>query len=131
MKKRVSISKDSLLQYLSPSRKAEELAKMSRPNKGTVSDIMNFEHYYSGKQLIQGKHGPELHDGKAYLSVYHFMEYEGIDPQGYDTRAIGGRLSELTHDFYQCEYKGDGYTVNKYEYSFLKEKQETFKNFKV
>ena len=116
---------------MSPGQRAEQLRNASRPNKGLVEDIVNFEHYFSGKKLEHGRHGPEVHGGKAYISVYHFLEYEGINPREYDTLAIGGRLSELTHDFYECKYVNDHYTINKYEYNFLKEKQETFKNFKV
>lgn len=131
MAKKISISIERVAAHMTPNQRAEYLTKKSRPNKGTVSDILTFPHYYSAKQLEWGEHGPEVHDDNAYLSVYHFLEYEGIDPHEYDTLAIGGRLSELTSDFYQCKYVRDPYTINKYEYNFLKEKQETFKNFKV
>lgn len=127
----VKISKDRLLSQMDSKTKAEFLRKDNRPNKGEKSDILNFKHYFSGFTLIEGKHGPEESENKIYISVYHFLEYEGFDPHDYNTESIGRYLCTLTNDYKQCLYKDFPYEINKYDFNFLISNQKVFKDYKV
>lgn len=101
-------------------------------NHGTNEDINSFKGYFTNYTLEYGKHGPEFsNDGKnIYLSVYHFLQYEGKDPSQYKTKECGGALSALSTDVIPCKYKEFDYDFNKYQYQFLIEKMDLIETFK-
>jgi len=128
---KIKISNDRLLSQMDPKSKSQFLRNVNRPNKGMPLDIFNFKHYFDGFTLIEGIHGPEESDSKIYISVYHFMEYEGIDPHDFETVKIGGHLSELTSDYKSCLYRDFAHKINKYDYNFLIKNQSAFSNYKI
>lgn len=128
---KVKIPIDRVLGQVDSKTRADYLKNVDRPNKGTQNDILGFKNYFSGFTLIEGDHGPEKHGSKTYISVYHFMEYEGINPHDFDTLKIGGHLSTITTDYKSCKYKEFPHKINKYDYSFLCKHQSVFPSFKI
>jgi hypothetical protein len=125
----IKISKDRLLSQIDSKTRAEYLKNEIRSNKCEPVDILNFKHYFSGFKLIEGIHGPEEVNSKIYLSVFHFMEYDGINPHDFDTISIGGHLSTLTSDYQFCVYSDFPHKINKYEYNFLIKNKSVFSNY--
>lgn len=69
-------------------------------------------------------------DGKVYISVYHFLQYEGLDPEKYDTERIGLYLYvEVTKDVIVCHYENYEKDINKYLYQILVENMKDFEDF--
>lgn len=122
-------SRKNLISISKGSQKTAFIKGMRRPSFEETDDILNFTGYFSGHTLEYGTHGPEAKNEKTYISVYHFMEYNGIDPTKYDTIAIGGHLSTINDDHIECKYKEQSFTINKYNYFFIKENQEVFKTY--
>jgi hypothetical protein len=127
---KIMISTDRFIAQSSGEVKANAIKKLSGSNKGSVNDIMNFLHFFKGFQLDWGEDGPEMKNGKAYLSVYHFLEYEAINPHDYDTFSIGDALSHLTEVECRCKFEKHDFHINKYEYSFLKQNMHRFNAFR-
>ena len=76
----LKISIDQLLHQMDDKTKADFLSKMDRSNKGTVEDILNFPHYFDKYTPKKGTvNGPQLKNSRVYLSVYHFIQYEGLN----------------------------------------------------
>ena len=118
-----------LINQSSGAEKIRLLNDANRPYFEELSDIVNFPHYFSNLKIEYGIHRPELKNNKIYISVYHFMEYNSILPQNYDTIAIGGFFSNLTNDFTKCKYYNQDFEINKYDYNFIKENKELFTKF--
>jgi hypothetical protein len=112
-------------------KKIDLINKLNRPNFGEINDILNFEYYFSKHFIEWDIHGPELENNKVYLSIFHFMEYNGINPLKYDTISIGGYLSTITQDFKICKYISQSYDVNKYDFEFRSQNKSCFENYKV
>ena len=126
---KIEYSFDRALKQVSGNEKSEMLKVSNRPNKEQPNDILNFEHYFDGYTLTEGFHGPELDNSIVYISVYHFMEYQGIVPASYDTEGIGLHLSTIKTAIKFCRYKELPYKINKYDYTFIKEHQAIFDNY--
>jgi hypothetical protein len=126
----ISYSKSDLINLLSGQAKYDAINKLNRPNKDSTNDILNFKHYYNGLTIETGKNGPELNNDKVYISIYHFMEYNGINPNNFDTFEIGNRLERRTNDYTICKYEEHDYKINKYEYSFIETNQNIFNDFR-
>lgn len=135
-RKPISYSKADLIKATKPGRNRANLLG-NRPNKGKVDDIMNYKPYTMSQKAINGTfNGPELSENKqkVYLSVFHYLEYENIDPHLYETIDIGRRLSDMTFDTkcYKVDYEKYGYDkVNKYEYNFLKKNHSFILSFPI
>jgi hypothetical protein len=125
----LTYSRKKLINLAKGEQRARLIQGMDRPSFESNNDILDFEHYFSKHTLISGIHGPQEHNGKVYISIYHFMEYNGIVPTLYDTIAIGGCLSDLTTDYKVCRYKEHSFNINKCEYHFIKEHKHIFKQY--
>lgn len=111
-----------LVAQLDSKRRAEYIKNIARPNKGKNEDILNFQFYFNKYTTKKGSiNGPELLNNSVYISVYHFLEYEGYDPNEYDTFAIGLDMFIMSQDIIPCFYEDYPKTdkINKYKYEFL------------
>ncbi len=98
------------------------------------------EDYSNGDKIKLGTHGPELKNGKLYISIYHYLEYVCKEPNEYKTIELGGYLTEqsimtlskLNPQYISCEYYNYHHKINKFELEFLrkKEKSEIFEKYR-
>ena len=102
----------------------------SDPEEQLVENVFNYKSYYDAGEIDYGKHGPELINGQLYVSVYHFLEFNGYKPNQYNTNALGKLLSNNNSDITICKYKAHDFEIRKYNYQFLKEKEIEFEVFK-
>lgn len=128
---RIKISKERLLNQMNAEKRADYFSKQQRPNKGTVDDILKFKHYFNKFEPKKGTiNGPEVKKSKVYISVYHFLEYEGLNPKLYDTDNIGLYFyNNITKDTIPCFYVDYSKKIDKYEYKVLKENFEIFEKY--
>jgi hypothetical protein len=126
---KVSMSKSRFSQHLSGEQKIEFINQNLL--NATDKNILNFELYFKGKKIEYGVDGPELKEGKIYISVYHFLEFNGIDPHAYDVFTIGNYFTRLTSDFLTVKYQNDDFKINKYHFNFLKLNKKSMEQFKM
>ena len=126
---KVSMSKSRFSQHLSGDQKIEFIA--SNKIQPTNENILNFKMYFKGKTLEYGENGPELKEGKIYISVYHFLEFNGINPHNYDVFAMGNYLARLTSDYCIVKYVSDDFKINKYHYDFIRLNNNILEQFKI
>lgn len=92
--------------------------------------IMNFPNYFSAGEIEYGIHGPEIENGKLYISVYHFLEFHLLNPRCYNTFSIGNEFSKLTSNYKTCKYKSQNFTIGKYDWVLLKNNWVIFERYK-
>ncbi len=92
--------------------------------------IMDFPNYYSAGEIEYGIHGPEIENGKLYISVYHFLEFHLLNPRNYNTFSIGNEFSKLSNDYKTCKYKSQNFTIGKYDWELLKNNWAIFERYK-
>lgn len=122
---------DRFLKQADSKTRAEHINNQDRPFKGTNDDILNFKQYFEGYTPKEGTiNGPELKNSKVYISIYHFLEYEGSDPNSYDTEKIGLHFyNNITQDTIPCYYEDYSKKIDKYEYSVLKNNFSVFEKY--
>ena len=131
--KKIIISRERAMQQAPSSVKAEMINDYNRPNINTFDDVMNFKHYFKNWTILQGEHGPEvgIDNSKIYISVYHFLEYQGKDPHKYDTFNIGGYFYKICgNDYKVCKYKEFEELIHKYDFNLLLKNFHEFEKFK-
>lgn len=126
---KLSMSKSRFSQHLSGDQKIEFIA--SNKIQPTDENILNFKLYFKGKKVEYGENGPELKEGKIYISVYHFLEFNGINPHNYDVFSMGNYLSSLTSDYCIVKYVMDDFKINKYPYDFIRRNNNILEQFKI
>ena len=129
--KKITISRERAMQQAPISLRNQLLNEDERPNFNTQEDILNFDYYFKNWTLIEGENGPEPLNSKIYISVYHFLEYQGRDPHQYNTFKIGGHFySECGNDYLTCRYKEFSELIHKYDFDLLLTNFHEFENFK-
>ena len=123
----IKYPKKNFLSLMGAKTRSEHLSREKDPSMGEVNHILNFAHYFDKFKPKKGTvNGPELKNSKVYLSVYHFLEYEGKDPHKYNTENIGlDFYTNITQDTIPCFYENYNRKIDKYEYNVLK------KNFSI
>ncbi len=129
--KKVVIPVERLIMQADAAKRAEYVRNLIRPLKDTHEDILNFKMYFKSYNPLPGIiNGPEEKGGKIYISIYHFMEYNGINPELYYTLNIGLYFYEnITKDVISCFYTNYPHKIDKYDYEIIKRNQHIFKNF--
>jgi len=56
--------------------------------------IMNYPSYFSAGEMEYGIDGPEVEGNNLYISIYHYLQYLGQNPRGYDTFKLGKYLTD-------------------------------------
>jgi len=129
----MKINRERAMQQASSSVRAQMISDSKRHNINNFDDIKNFEHYFKNWTLLQGEHGPEYgsNNSKIYISVYHFLEYQGKDPHEYDTFNIGGYFYKICgNDYKICQYKEFEELIHKYDFDLLLTNFDDFEKFK-
>jgi hypothetical protein len=98
--------------------------------KETKNSILNYPNYYSAGSIEYGKHGPEEKDGEIYLSVFHYLEFNRLNPRDYNTFKLGQALASLTSDSTACKYSNQSFQILKYPYSFIQSNDDLVESFK-
>ncbi len=129
--KKVVIPVKRLMMQADAAKRAEYVRNLIRPLKDTKGDILSFDMYFDKYTTLPGIiNRPEEKDGKIYISIYHFMEYNGINPELYYTLNIGLYFYEnITKDVISCFYTNYPHKIDKYDYEIIKRNQHIFKNF--
>ena len=99
-------------------------------NEELQNNILNFPNYFRAGSIEYGIHGPEDKDGKVYLSVFHYLEFKGLNPRNYETFKLGQSLSSLTSDSIACKYSNQNFRILKYPFSFIESKSDLVASFR-
>lgn len=96
------------------------------------SRILNYPNYFmaGNGQMDFGIHGPEVIEGKLFISIYHYLEYIDISPRKYDTFSLGRYLTSRSSKYLKCKYGSQNFEINKFELELLKEETGEFDNFR-
>jgi len=99
--------------------------------KTEFDEILIYQNYYSpgSTEMEYGLHGPEMKNGKLYISIYHYLEFTGDSPWKYNTFKLGGYLSTCSNDYLKCKYKNQSFEISKFNIEIIKKEKLNFKNF--
>lgn len=94
--------------------------------------ILNYSNYFKAGdgRMDVGKHGPEIFNGKLYMSIFHYLEYVNKGPRNYDTFSLGRHLTEKSIHYLTCKYSAQSFSINKFELDLLKQEEINFSRFK-
>jgi hypothetical protein len=99
----------------------------------TIDEIMNFNNYFKAcdGEMDFGKHGPEIIDGKIYISIFHYLEFKQMNPRNFDTFNLGKWLTEQSiSKIIKCKYSCQSFDINKFDVEMLFELEDQFINFR-
>jgi hypothetical protein len=92
--------------------------------------ILNFSNYYKKCDIESGIHGPEVHEDKLYISIYHYLQYLNEDPHNYDTLNLGLYLFSKSATLRKCKYECQNFEIDKYNLELLKTERTNFEKYK-
>ncbi len=100
-------------------------------NTREFEDILNYQNYYSpgSIEMDYGSHGPEMKNGKLYISIYHYLEFIGDSPWKYNTFRLGEYLSTCSNDYLKCKYENQSFEISKFNIEVIKKEKLNFKNY--
>ena len=96
-----------------------------------ISEILNYNGYFSAGDVEYGINGPELVDGKIYMSIYHYLEFIRENPRRFNTLKIGLILAETNDDIKKCKYIKHKFEIKKYSFELLEENIGLFELFMI
>ena len=95
-----------------------------------IDRILNYRNYFKSCDIEYGAHGPEVHNGEVYISLYHYMQFNDINPRGYDTFKLGSALTRnRAGDMLECKYECQGFKIIKYPFSYIQENENMFEDY--
>lgn len=92
-------------------------------------DIMNYPHYFSAGEMEYGIDGPEINDGKLYLSIYHYLQYTRLKPSNYNTIPLGKYLTDKSLFSPECKYLSQPFSINKFDIELIESELGEFDRF--
>ena len=88
-------------------------------------------YYKACSEMDFGTHGPELHENEVYISIYHYLEFIGLNPHNYDTFKLGHTLTIMSSSGYlDCKYSCQGFTINKFRLELLQKNHHIFDSYR-
>ena len=93
--------------------------------------ILNFSNYYKKCDIESGIHGPEVHEDKLYISIYHYLQYLNEDPHNYDTLNLGLYLFSKSATLRKCKYECQNFEIDKYNLELLQTERNNFEKYKT
>lgn len=93
--------------------------------------IMSFGRYFEAGTIEKGIHGPEINNGKLYMSIFHYLEYMQMGPRSYDTFKLGNYLTgRSAGDYQECKYDTQHFHINKFNLELLKREMPNFRVYR-
>jgi len=78
-----------------------------------VQSFQNYFHACPNEEMDYGTHGPELINNTVYVSVFHYLEFKGLNPRNYDTDKLGNYLTGQSNgDNTNCKYVCKSFSIN-------------------
>jgi hypothetical protein len=93
------------------------------------NEITSKKNYFSAGAIEYGIHGPEIEEGKLYISIYHYLEFLNLNPRDYNTFKLGNYLTNISSNYKECKYENQTYTINKFDLELLKKEREAFEDY--
>ena len=109
--------------------KSTNTIRKAHLTENKIHSILNYNRYFSAGDMEYGIDGPELVDGKIYISVYHYLEFMGKNPRNYDTFKMGAAFSGMTNDIKKCKYLKQNFEIKKYSFELIEENKNLVENF--
>jgi hypothetical protein len=94
-----------------------------------INKVMSYSSYYSAGGIENGIHGPEMYNDNLYISIYHYLQFKGRNPNSYDTFKLGGVLSRNNPDYRECKYKGQSFSIKKFNLKTIFENENLIEQF--
>ena len=95
-----------------------------------INKIMNFSGYFSKYPIEEGVHGPEMVGDNVFISVFHFLEFKGLNPFNYDTYKMGSQFGRMTSHSTRCKYQTQSFWINKYDFEFMEDNMDVVEEYK-
>jgi len=93
-------------------------------------DILQYKRYYKAcEEMEYGIHGPEVKDGKLYISIFHYLQFIGKNPKSYDTFSLGNYLTNASSYYETCQYACQNFNINKFDLDLLQKEEINFNKF--
>jgi hypothetical protein len=97
-----------------------------------TEEVMNYSNYFEAGngEMDFGQHGPEIEDDVLFISIYHFLEFLGLNPKNYHTLNLGKYLTQISSKYLTCKYKAQSFDINKFDIDMLCDEMENFEKYK-